>query len=174
MIRSSRENDEDNKIYLRNKIEEHWNRVAAIKELIQERKQMGNYREQVHIKKDSTGHGYRNLFGRFLDKDVEYVLIEDPYIRTFHQCQNFLLLCELLMKSCDNLRRIRLKTSKDAESGANQKDWFYNLETDLQKYGIQLTVIYSPANRLSRHIILSSGWIIEISRGLRRRIISSV
>ncbi|XP_045778638.1 MIT domain-containing protein 1-like isoform X3 [Maniola jurtina] len=79
------ENDEDNKIYLRNKIEEHWNRVAAIKELIQERKQMGNYREQVHIKKDSTGHGYRNLFGRFLDKDVEYVLIEDPYIRTFHQ-----------------------------------------------------------------------------------------
>ncbi|XP_034836297.1 MIT domain-containing protein 1-like isoform X2 [Maniola hyperantus] len=159
------ENDENNKTYLRNKIEEHWNRVAAIKELIQKGKEEGNYCEQVHIENDSTGHGYKNLIGRFLDKEVEYVLIEDPNIRSFHQCQNFLLLCELLVKSCDNLRQIQLKTNKDAKSAANQKDWFYNLKTDLQKYGIQLTIIYSDSSYF-RQIILSSGWMIKISRGL--------
>nr|XP_034836539.1 MIT domain-containing protein 1-like [Maniola hyperantus] len=159
------ENDENNKNYLRKKVEEYMNRAEAIKKLVLKQKEEGKFHEQVHIENDSTGHGYKTLFGRFLDEEVEYVVVEDPYIRSFHQCQNFLRLCELLVKSCDNLRRIQLKTSTDGKSEGNQKEWFYNLKNDLQKYGTQLIVMYSDTLH-DRQIILSSGWIIKIGRGL--------
>lgn len=61
------------------------NRAEAIKKLVLQQKEAGQFHEQVHIENNSTGHGYKTLFGRFLDDDVQYVSVEDPYIRSFHQ-----------------------------------------------------------------------------------------
>lgn len=61
------------------------NRAEAIKKLVLQQKEAGQFHEQVHIENNSTGHSYKTLFGRFLDEDVEFVVVEDPYIRSFHQ-----------------------------------------------------------------------------------------
>lgn len=61
------------------------NRAEAIKKLVLNEKETGKFHEQVHIENNSTGHSYKTLFGRFLDSEVQYVLVEDPYIRSFHQ-----------------------------------------------------------------------------------------
>lgn len=45
----------------------------------------GKYHEQIHIEHNSTGHSFENIFGRFLDKSVSEVEVEDPYIRNVHQ-----------------------------------------------------------------------------------------
>lgn len=60
-------------------------RAEYIKKLINERKKLGKYREQMKIEAGSIGHGYESLFGRFLDASVIHVHIEDPYIRAYHQ-----------------------------------------------------------------------------------------
>lgn len=61
------------------------NRAEKIKKLVLQHKDAGLFHEQVHIENNSTGHSYKTLFGRFLDEEVEFVLVEDPYIRSFHQ-----------------------------------------------------------------------------------------
>lgn len=64
------------------------NRAETIKKLVLQQKEAGQFHEQVHIENNSTGHSYKTLFGRFLDDEVNYVSIEDPYIRTFHQVKH--------------------------------------------------------------------------------------
>ncbi|XP_068623168.1 MIT domain-containing protein 1-like [Battus philenor] len=159
------ESDDKVKTYLRKKIEEYMNRAEKIKQLILQQKENGQFHEQIQIHNNSTGHSYKALFGRFLDEDIQYVIVEDPYIRSFHQGQNFLRLCELFVKSCTNLRSIQLTTSRDSKSEGDQNNWFTSLSNDLVKYNVQFIVNYSETLH-DRQIILSSGWIIKIGRGL--------
>ncbi|XP_041969528.1 MIT domain-containing protein 1-like [Aricia agestis] len=159
------EPDDSVKSYLRKKVEEYMKRAETIKKIVVQQKETGQFHEQVHIENNSTGHSYKTLFGRFLDEEVQYVIVEDPYIRSFHQCQNFLRLCELLVRTCSNLRHIELTTARDGKSEREQREWFQNLCSDLRKYRIQLIVKYSETLH-DRQIILSSGWIIKIGRGL--------
>lgn len=77
--------DSEKKKYLRTKVEAYMGRAEKIKGLIEEQKTMGKYHEQILIENDSTGHSYKNLFGRFLDDEVTSVEVEDPYVRSFHQ-----------------------------------------------------------------------------------------
>ncbi|CAG9130348.1 unnamed protein product [Plutella xylostella] len=159
------EPDDSVRTYLRKKVEEYMNRAETIKRIVLHQKETGQFHEQVHIENNSTGHGYKTLFGRFLDADVDFVIVEDPYIRSFHQCQNFLRLCELLVRSCPNLRHIELLTSKDGKTEGDQREWLKSLGNDLQKYKVKLLVKYSETLH-DRQITLSSGWIIKIGRGL--------
>ncbi|XP_059046752.1 MIT domain-containing protein 1-like [Achroia grisella] len=159
------ENDESIRTYLRKKVEEYMNRAEKIKKLVLQQKEAGQFHEQVNIENNSTGHSYKTLFGRFLDEEVQYVVVEDPYIRSYHQCQNFLRLCELMVRSCTNLRHIELLTSKDGKSENDQRQWFSYLVNDLLKYRVNLIVKYSETLH-DRQITLSSGWIIKIGRGL--------
>ncbi|KAM3966038.1 MIT domain-containing protein 1 [Aphomia sociella] len=159
------ESDESVRSYLRKKVEEYMNRAETIKKLVLQQKEAGQFHEQVHIENNSTGHSYKTLFGRFLDEEVQYVVVEDPYVRSFHQCQNFLRLCELFVRSCTNLRHIELLTSKDGKSENEQRQWFTSLANDLTKYRVKLVVNYSETLH-DRQITLSSGWIIKIGRGL--------
>ncbi|KAL0879368.1 hypothetical protein ABMA27_003134 [Loxostege sticticalis] len=157
--------DDSARSYLRKKVEEYMNRAETIKKMVLQQKEAGQFHEQVHIENNSTGHSYKTLFGRFLDEDVQFVLVEDPYIRSFHQCQNFLQLCELLVRSCSNLRYIELMTSRDPKTSHEQQQWFNNLANDLTRYRINLEVKFSETLH-DRQITLSSGWIIKIGRGL--------
>ncbi|XP_028029772.1 MIT domain-containing protein 1-like [Bombyx mandarina] len=159
------EPDESLRSYLRKKVEEYMNRAETIKKLVLQQKEAGQFHEQIHIENNSIGHSYKTLFGRFLDEDVQFVIVEDPYIRYHHQCQNFLKLSELLVRSCPNLSYIELVTASDAKSANDQKNCFHILQNDLGRHKIKLTVKYSETLH-DRQIILSSGWIIKIGRGL--------
>ncbi|PSN45397.1 MIT domain-containing protein 1 [Blattella germanica] len=149
---------------LHSKIESYMARAEKIKELIEEQKNLGKYHEQIIIENDSSGHSYKSLFGRFLDEEVISVEVEDPYVRAFHQCQNFVRFCELVVKSCSNLKTITLITSSDASA----KDQVQSLETikqNLLKYNINLIINFSSTLH-DRQIRLSTGWTIKIGRGL--------
>lgn len=131
------------KTYLRGKIEEYMNRAEQIKDKVAKLKDEGKYHEQISIENNSTGYSYDSVFGRFLDEDVIDVKVEDPYVRSFHQCQNFVRFCEVLVKRCKNLKTISLLTTKDGNNN-DQMKWFGELESNLQRRGIILVIQYSP------------------------------
>ena len=39
----------------------------------------------IHIKEGSVGYSYANFFGKCLDGNLEWIEVEDPYIRARHQ-----------------------------------------------------------------------------------------
>ena len=41
--------------------------------------------EFIHIKDGSIGYSYGNVFSKCLDGNVEWIEVEDPYIRARHQ-----------------------------------------------------------------------------------------
>ncbi len=65
----------------REKANEYLARCEQLDILIKKEKEAGNYHEQIRIARDSTGHSYETIFGRFLDSAVTSVEVEDPYIR---------------------------------------------------------------------------------------------
>lgn len=66
----------------------------------------------LHIKDGEVGHSYSSVFEKCLDGNVEWVEIQDPYLRAKHQLHNLVRFCELLVKSCKRLREMRLTTVK--------------------------------------------------------------
>ena len=79
----------------------------------------------VHIKAGDVGHSYETLFQKCLDGNVEWVEVQDPYIRARHQVLNMVRFCELLVKSCKKLREIRLMTGA-GESHGGEVCMLYN------------------------------------------------
>ncbi len=77
----------------REKANEYLARCEQLDILIKKEKEAGNYHEQIRIARDSTGHSYETIFGRFLDSAVTSVEVEDPYIRQ----ENMVVLCYILL-----------------------------------------------------------------------------
>ncbi|XP_076626792.1 MIT domain-containing protein 1-like [Colletes latitarsis] len=146
------------------KASEYLDRAEKLKDLIDNKKASGMYREFSKIENGSTGHGYASVFGRFLDATVTYIRIEDPYIRTFHQCQNFVRLCELVVTKCCALSKISLVTTLDAQD-KNQIARLQELKQSLSSHLINFEFIFSDTLH-DRQILLSNGWVIKIGRGL--------
>ena len=61
------------------------------------------------------GHSYGKLFESCLDGNVEWVDVEDPYIRAKHQVHNFVRFCEVVLKGCKRLKQIQLTTGSGDE-----------------------------------------------------------
>lgn len=102
------------------------------------------YHEQISIENNSKGHSYNALFGRFLDSDISNVKVEDPYIRNYNQCRNFLQFCELLVKKCQKLKQIFLLTGSDAKNVNDQQFWLSSIQKSLlSDYKVQLIIEYS-------------------------------
>ena len=73
--------------------------------------------EKVHciqIRAGDRGYGYETLIRDCLDDNVEWVELDDPYIRARHQVRNFVQFCELMVKRCKRLRQITLTTGTDS------------------------------------------------------------
>ena len=129
---------------LKQKIHEYIERAEFIKKHIEKQKDLGLYHEQISIENNSKGHSYTSLVGRFLDGDMTTVKVEDPYIRNYNQCRNFLQFCELLVKKCFNLKQIFLLTGSDAKNVDDQKSWLNSIKYSLENsYNIKLNVEYS-------------------------------
>ncbi|XP_012279792.1 MIT domain-containing protein 1-like [Orussus abietinus] len=151
--------------HFKEKALQYMDRAERIKAIIDQRKSVGKYREVMEIEDGSTGHGYVSIFGRFLDHMVTDIIIEDPYVRAFHQCQNLVRLCELAVQKCRSLSRISLVTTCDPQDQQNQSERLNQLKRSLETRLVQFDVTYDSALH-DRRIRLSNGWVIKIGRGL--------
>ncbi|XP_077984392.1 MIT domain-containing protein 1-like [Glandiceps talaboti] len=150
---------------MRDRISEYMTRAEKLKDHIEEEKSAGRYHEQYHIAKDSTGHSYKTVFGKFIDEYLTNVEVEDPYVRSTHQIYNFLRFCELLMKPPSRVKKIVLTTGSDEANFHQQKSRLDELKESLSKHGVQLIVNVSSSLH-DREIRFNNGWIIKIGRGL--------
>ncbi|XP_053995230.1 MIT domain-containing protein 1-like [Hylaeus anthracinus] len=148
-----------------NRTSEYLSRAEKLKDLIDQRKAAGTYREIIKIENGSTGNSYASVFGRFLDATVTYIQIEDPYIRAFHQCQNFVRLCELAVKKCRALSTISLVTTLDEDDKQHQVARLEELKQSLMSHLVRFEFTFSDTLH-DRQISLSNGWMIKIGRGL--------
>ena len=156
--------DKEKKTRYRQKAEEYLNRTEKVQQIIDKEKENGNYHEQIKIEANSTGHSYESIFGRFLDKEVVQMTVEDPYIRAHHQISNFLRLCELVCRRCENLRHVRLVTSRDSNE-RDQQDKLEEIKTSLSSRKIEFAYEFSTTLH-DREVRLDTGWVIKIGRGL--------
>ena len=111
-----------------------------------------------------TGYSYEEVMGPYL-KGAKEVTVEDPYIRTPHQIQNFVRFCEMILTH-SLIRVINLVTGYDDQ--ANRKDIEEKLELlkqSLLEHDIVLNVTFNP-HMHDREIRLDNGWAIKIGRGL--------
>ncbi|KAL0109918.1 hypothetical protein PUN28_013514 [Cardiocondyla obscurior] len=169
----------EKKEYLARKADEYVSRAEIIKKLIEKKKlddvhkkstepetkkSAEIHRELIKIESGSTGYGYTSVFGRFLDDNITYVDIEDPYIRTSHQCQNLVRLCELIVQKCRVLTRISLLTTYEQQE-AEQISRLAELKESLASRNISFNFSFNEELH-DRQITFSSGWVIKIGRGL--------
>lgn len=68
--------------------------------------------------------------------------IEDPYIRTYHQYQNFIRFLELLLLKCKNLKEVKLMTVK-VEGNLDQLNFFEQMKTEMSNFDKVLKIEYS-------------------------------
>jgi len=111
-----------------------------------------------------TGFSYESIFGPYLPgaKSIE---IEDPYIRMPHQIQNFVRLCEALVK-LSAIKRIDLVTAYEDDT---QKADIEQKLGDLKQSLLEADVIFEfdfNLNLHDREIRLDNGWVVKIGRGL--------
>lgn len=111
-----------------------------------------------------TGYSYETIFGPYLSgaKSIE---IEDPYVRMPHQIQNFVRLCEVIVKQ-SKIKRIDLITGYDDEmQKADLEQKLDELKQSLLEFDVIFDYDFNP-NLHDREIRLDNGWIIKIGRGL--------
>ena len=111
-----------------------------------------------------TGHSYVSILGPYLI-GAKAIEIEDPYIRMSHQIQNFVRLCETVVK-LSGIKRIELITGYENDLQKNEVDQkLSELKQSLLEMDIILDYDFNP-DLHDREIRLDNGWVIKIGRGL--------
>jgi ATP-dependent Lon protease len=111
-----------------------------------------------------TGYSYESILGPYL-RGATAVVIEDPYIRHQHQIQNFVRLCETVLRA-GTVKRINLVTGYDDNTQlADIGEKLEELKQSLLELDVLLEVKLNP-NMHDREIRLDNGWVIKIGRGL--------
>ncbi len=111
-----------------------------------------------------TGYSYESIMGPYL-KGAREITVEDPYIRSPHQIQNFVRFCEAVVKHA-TVKRINLITGFDSDmSLAEVQEKLDDLKQSLLELDVVLDVELNP-NLHDREIRIDNGWVIKIGRGL--------
>ncbi|KAA0192374.1 Microtubule interacting and transport domain containing 1 [Fasciolopsis buskii] len=158
--------DKGFKTHLRKKITEYMDKAESLKGLIKKEIKGGQYHEQIVITEGSAGNGYQRIFGRFLSEGtVKEVYVEDPYIRSGYQIENFSHFCEILVRSESPIRQIRLITGHDTQKPEEQLEKFQLIRDDLLEHSVGFEWKFDDALH-DREIRFDNGWIVKIGRGL--------
>ncbi|XP_055376903.1 MIT domain-containing protein 1-like [Condylostylus longicornis] len=159
------EKDEAKKQHFKAKIEEYINRAEHLKKSIQRNCTRGELVERILIMEGATGHSYKSLFGKYLTNDVKEIEIAETYLREHYQFQNLIIFLELCVKKCRNLKYVKLTTKTDPKPMSDQKKNLEAIQNSLLSKGITLAIEFSETLH-DREIILNTGFIIKIGRGL--------
>ncbi|OON22141.1 MIT domain protein [Opisthorchis viverrini] len=166
-LRSLSSNDDSNlKSHLRQKVTDYMDKAEKLKDSIKRETAKGNYHEQMTISEGSTGYGYQRIFGRFLNEGtIQEVWVEDPYIRSSFQIENFSHFCEILVRSESPIRNVHLLTGVDTQNPDEQLKKFQLLKSDLWQHRVVFDWVFSDTLH-DREIRFDNGWIVKIGRGL--------
>ena len=116
------------------------------------------------IRYGDTGYSYESILGPYL-KGVTRVEIDEPYVRSPHQIQNFVRFCEAVVKQ-STAKQIKLLTGFDHDTPlAEMQVKLEELRQSLLEMDIVLD-IQLDENLHDREIRLNNGWVIKIGRGL--------
>jgi ATP-dependent Lon protease len=111
-----------------------------------------------------TGFGYDSIFGNYL-RGAKSIEVEDPFIRSQHQIQNFIRFCELLVKIGDAEKITLITGSDDPSQKKEAQERFESLRESLANVNVGFELKFADKIH-DREIRLSSGWRIKIGRGL--------
>jgi ATP-dependent Lon protease len=112
----------------------------------------------------ASGYSYESIVGPYL-QGAKAITIEDPYIRLQHQIQNFVRLCETIVRA-GSVRTITLITGHDEKTPlVEMAEKLEELKQSLIEVDVELNVKLNP-NIHDREIRIDNGWIIKIGRGL--------
>lgn len=113
---------------------------------------------------NDTGYSYESIIGPYLS-GANKLIVEDPYIRLPHQIQNFVRLCEAIVKH-SSIRNIQLVTGYDDDTQMVElEEKLGELKQSLLELDIVLDIQLN-VNIHDREIRLDNGWVIKIGRGL--------
>ena len=118
------------------------------------------------IQENQKGVSFANLFGPYL-KGASKVIVEDPYVRMFHQMRNFAELLELLIsqKEAADEIEVKLRTGQDDVAPERQEDDLQRLADYARGYGVDFTWEFDHLIH-DRSIKADTGWKIVLGRGL--------
>lgn len=120
--------------------------------------------KRIKVLYGDTGYGYEQLFKDYLIGATE-ITIEDPYIRQKHQINNFIRLCELVVKVGD-CKKLKLITSSDnVDQQEENIVYFDQIANNLFDYEIEFRHEFNSTLH-DREIKLNNGWNIKMGRGL--------
>lgn len=115
MLRIQAETDAYRKEHYTAKIKEYMARAEELKRHLPN--VQGKVIDKIFIMEGDTGKSYDSVFGKYLDKDVTEVKLDEPYLREHYQITNLVRFCELLVMKCRNLKWISVTTSlKDEDN----------------------------------------------------------
>ncbi len=113
---------------------------------------------------DSTGYSYESIILPYL-VGAKSIIIEDPYIRVTHQIQNFIRLCEAILKQ-PSIKKIQLITSYDDKTDVKEMaERLQDVKQSLLEFEVQLDVKVNEQLH-DREIRIDNGWTVKIGRGL--------
>jgi ATP-dependent Lon protease len=113
---------------------------------------------------DATGYSYESIILPYL-LGAKAVVIEDPFIRANHQVQNFIRLCEAILKQ-PTIKNIKLITSYDEQTNVQElTERFQDVKQSLLEFDVELDIKVNQ-NLHDREIRIDNGWVVKIGRGL--------
>ncbi|EDW74896.1 uncharacterized protein Dwil_GK15925 [Drosophila willistoni] len=121
--------------------------------------------DHLSIERDARGRSYQRLFGPYLDDSVKEAHLNEPHLTEQQHYRNLVNFFEVLVKNCRYLKYIRLTTRPDPVVPKNQMHILQQIRSDLATGNIQMNFQLDDTLH-DRKIVLSSGVVIKIGRGL--------
>jgi ATP-dependent Lon protease len=120
--------------------------------------------KRIKVLYGDTGYGYDIMFKSYMTGATE-IILEDAYIRQKHQINNFLRLCEIIVKIGD-CKRITLITGTDDEHQKKENNLIFDqIANNLFDHDIEFRYEFSEVLH-DREIRMNNGWNIKMGRGL--------
>lgn len=139
--------------------------AEKLKKSVQSWGSRGEIRDKIHITEGATKFGYDRIFGKYFQEDVEEILVEEPYLKDHYHLCNLVRFCELAVSKCTNLKCIKVTTNKDQSPNSEQEKGLNMIIESVQKQNVLLYIDFT-SNLHDRQVLLSSGYVIKIGRGL--------
>ncbi|MEI8203053.1 MAG: BREX system Lon protease-like protein BrxL [Bacteroidota bacterium] len=120
--------------------------------------------KRIKVLYSDTGYGYETIFKDYVVGASE-ITLEDAYIRQKHQINNFLRLCEIIVKEA-SCKKLTLITSSDDEDQKKENILVFDqIANSLFEHDIEFRVEFSEILH-DRELKMNNGWNIKMGRGL--------
>lgn len=111
-----------------------------------------------------TGYTYERIFRPYID-GANRILIEDPYIRSTHQVENFVRFCALATRFGNTSYIELISGYREDDDTRSADDRLNKLQVELESRNIEFRWSRTPVIH-DREIRIDDSWVIKIGRGL--------